>query len=46
MGQYALPLTRPGSDELLLVPANINAFASDWGLPLDDLRLWVCLDEL
>jgi putative hydrolase len=30
----------------LLVPANIARFAGDWGLALDEVRLWVCLREL
>ena len=46
MGQYDLPIPRPRSDELLLVPATIDAFASDWSLPADDVRLWVCLHEV
>ncbi|HEX9970000.1 MAG TPA: zinc-dependent metalloprotease [Acidimicrobiales bacterium] len=45
-GQYDLPIPRPQSDRIVLVPANIDAFAADWSLPVDDLRLWVCLDEL
>src|SRR4051794_11031720 len=28
-GEYAPPLPRPSSDEILLVPANIDAFAED-----------------
>jgi putative hydrolase len=46
MGQYDLPMPRPGRDELILVPAAIDAFASDWSLSADDVRLWVCLREL
>lgn len=45
-GQYDLPVPRPPADELLVVPVNVNAFATDWSLPLDDVRLWVCLSEL
>jgi putative hydrolase len=45
MGQYDLPMPRPQRDELMLVPANIDAFASDWSLAADDARLWVCLRE-
>lgn len=45
-GQYDLPVPRPPADELLVVPFNVNAFAADWSLPLDDVRLWVCLSEL
>jgi putative hydrolase len=46
LGQYDLPLPRPPSDELLLVPANLNAVAEQWSLPPDDLRLWTCVSEL
>ena len=45
MGQYDLPIPRPPSDELLLVPSTIDSFASDWSLPPDDARLWICLRE-
>ena len=45
MGQYDLPIPRPPSDELLMVPNAIDAFASDWSLPADDARLWICLRE-
>jgi putative hydrolase len=46
MGQYDLPIPRAKSDELMMVPASIAAFAGDWSLPLDDVRLWVCVSEL
>jgi putative hydrolase len=46
MGQYDLPVPRAESDQLMMVPANIAAFAGDWSLPLDDVRLWVCLSEV
>ena len=46
LGQYDLPVPRPATDELLVVAANLDAFASDWSLPPDDLRLWVCLDSV
>ena len=45
MGQYDLPIPRPPSDELLMVPNAIDTFASDWSLPADDARLWICLRE-
>lgn len=44
-GQYDLPIPRPPSDELLVVTSNLTEFASDWTLPIDDVRLWVCLSE-
>jgi putative hydrolase len=46
MGTYELPIPRPSTSRLLLVPANISRFADDWGLALDEVRLWVCLREL
>lgn len=46
MGQYELPIPRPVTDELMMVPATISAFARDWSLPVDDVRLWVCLSEV
>ena len=45
-GQYDLPIPRPPSDELLVVPANLDVFAEEWSLAPDDLRLWVCLHEV
>ncbi len=46
LGQYDLPLPRALSDKLLVVPANLAAFAGDWSIPDDDLRLWVLLEEV
>jgi putative hydrolase len=46
MGQYDLPMPRPPGDELLMVPATIDRFASDWSLSADDVRMWVCLREI
>lgn len=45
-GQYHLPIPRPDSDEILVVPQNVSAFASDWSLPVQDVSLWVCLNEV
>ena len=46
LGQYDLPVPRPPAADLLVVVANLDAFASDWSLPEDDVRLWVCLDNI
>jgi putative hydrolase len=46
LGQYDLPLPRLPADQLLVVPANLDAFADQWSLAADDLRLWVCLQEV
>jgi putative hydrolase len=45
-GQYHLPIPRTPADEVLLVPENLAAFSRDWSLPEDDVRLWVCLEEM
>ncbi len=45
-GQYDLPIPRASTHEFLVVPAAIDAFAAEWSLPVDELRLWVCLQEL
>ncbi|MBA2750759.1 MAG: zinc-dependent metalloprotease, partial [Actinobacteria bacterium] len=42
LGQYDLPIPRPPSDQLLVVPAGVNDFASDWSLDPDEVRMWVC----
>jgi putative hydrolase len=50
LGQYDLPiprpLTGPHADELLVVVPNIDAFAGEWSLSKDDVRLWVCVHEI
>src|SRR5947199_3404595 len=46
LGQYDVPLPRPVSDELLVVPANIETFGNEWSLNEEDLRLWILLHEL
>ncbi len=46
LGQYPLALPWAPSDELLLVTANIAAFAEDWSLPDEEALLWVCAREL
>jgi putative hydrolase len=45
-GQYDLPIPRSTVGSLLIVPATVDAFAADWSLPLDEMRLWVLAQEL
>ena len=45
-GLYDLPIPRPPSDDVLILAANVEAFASDWSMDGDDLRLWVCLHQI
>jgi putative hydrolase len=46
MGTYELPIPRPNPSKLLFIPSNISKFADDWGLQLDEVRLWIALREL
>jgi putative hydrolase len=46
LGEYDLPIPRPAGTDLLVVVGNVEAFAKDWSLPPDDVRLWVCLDAV
>jgi putative hydrolase len=46
LGQYELPLARPHTSEILIVSSSVDAFATEWSLTLDDLRLWVLIHEL
>lgn len=46
LGQYDVCLPRPPADQLLTVPANLAAFVEEWGVDVDDLRMWVCLREV
>ena len=46
LGPYDLPLPRPSGAAVQILPSNIDAFATEWNLPIDDLRLWVLVEEL
>lgn len=45
LGAYDIPVPR-GGHEVLVVPANLDSFGEAWSLPTQDLRLWVCLQEV
>jgi len=45
LGHYELPLPRPVDKPLSMVLSNVDEFASEWSLPVDDIRLWVCLSD-
>lgn len=46
LGQYELPLARPHAAEILVVSSSVDAFAAEWSIPTDDLRMWVLVHEL
>lgn len=45
-GSYDLPIPRRRNHEVLVVATSIDRFGEEWSLPLDDLRLHVCLSEM
>jgi putative hydrolase len=45
-GQYDLPVPRRPGDEIMVLVPTIDAFAEEWSLGVDDVRLWVCLHEV
>lgn len=45
-GQYDLPIPRPAAKQVTLIPGTVDAFADDWSLPRDSMRLWVLVHEL
>ncbi len=46
LGPYDLPIPRPSGAPMQIVATNLDAFAASWDLPIDDLRLWVLVEEL
>ncbi len=44
-GVYDLPIPR-ATPALVVVPPTIDAFAAEWEIPLDEMRLWVISHEL
>ncbi len=46
-GQYDLPIPRATkANQVSLLPGTVDAFANDWSLPRDSMRLWVLVHEL
>jgi putative hydrolase len=46
LGEFDLPIPRRATGDLLVVSDNVEAFAKDWSLPPEDVRLWVALDSI
>lgn len=46
LGHYELPLPRPAGEPLTMVLSNVDAFAQEWSLPQEAIRLWVCLSDV
>jgi putative hydrolase len=46
LGQFDLPLPLDGPPKLLFISSNVEAFAEEWSLPLDELRYALALREV
>lgn len=44
-GHYELPLPRPKGPLTVALP-NLDAFAREWSIADEDIRLWVCLSDV
>lgn len=45
-GCYEFPLPRPEGKSIPIVLTNIDDFAGAWSLPVDGIRLWVCISDV
>lgn len=45
-GSYEIPVPRPPKSRTMIISYNVDTFASNWGLPLDQVRLWATLREI
>ena len=45
MGQFDPLMPRPFRTEIAVVTSTVQQFASEWSLPEDDVRMWICLNE-
>lgn len=45
-GSYEIPVPRSTSGAPMIISYNVDEFAKDWELPLDQVRLWATLHEL
>jgi putative hydrolase len=46
LGQYDLPLPLSTPPEMLFVVSNVDAFATEWDIPIDELRYALALREV
>ncbi len=45
-GSYEIPVPRPSGSSTMIVSYNVDNFAKEWELPLDQVRLWATLREM
>lgn len=45
-GLYDLPIPRRATEPLLVLVGNVDAFADEWSIDVEEMRMWVLLHEL
>ena len=45
-GQYDLPIPREPKSQLLFVARNSEEFAKDWSIKVEDMQMWLLIQEL
>jgi hypothetical protein len=46
LGQYGLLIPRAGSSKIMVMPRNMDIFAKDWSLEIEEVWLWISLREI
>ncbi len=46
LGQYGLLIPRSDSSKIMVIPRNMDTFAGDWSLEIEEVWLWVSLREI
>ena len=46
LGQHDPPLPRPPTGRLWIAVANLDQVAAEWGLPVEEVHLWACLQDM
>ena len=45
-GSFEIPVPRPPENTTMIISYNVDTFAREWELPLDQVRLWATLREM
>ena len=46
LGQHDPPLPRPATSRLSIPVANLDEVAGEWSLPVEEVRLWACVQDV
>ncbi len=45
-GSYEIPVPRPANSSAMIISYNVDSFAQEWEMPLEQVRLWATLREM